>query len=194
VKVYIVKRLGPLFILSLTLMGAADDPLPGVVAPQPTEAERQMRLAQSFAESGDFRRAIHLYSIVADNTPETEWGATATHKTALLLSTPRNSARNDSLALVWFRTTIARTRSTDERLQAEVSIALLDRLMLRVRDARRQRSIVDSLQMALRRQSVMILAQTRRLQDMEHEVVSAQEELRRFKEVDVTLSRSRLTR
>lgn len=183
-----------LFLPLMALLGITCSPPPGVETPPPSEIERQMDLANSFAQGGDFRRAIHLYSMIADDVPETVWGATATHRTALLLSSPRNHSRNDSLALLWFRSTIARTRSADERLQAEVSISLLDRLQVRVRDARRQRAIVDSLQTALRRQSGMILSQTRRLQDMEREVVTAQTELKRLKEVDVTLSRSRQIR
>ena len=189
-----MKHQGMLLLLILALPGVTCSPPPGVETSPPSEIERQMGLADSFAQGNDFRRAIHLYSIIADNAPETVWGATATHRTALLLSSPRNPSRNDSLALLWFRSTIARTRSADERLQAEVSIALLDRLQVRVRDARRQRAIVDSLQTALRRQSGTILSQTRRLQDMEREVVTAQTELKRLKEVDVTLSRSRQIR
>jgi len=165
------------------------------MAPPPlSEAERQMQLAGTLAQSGDFRRAIHVYTMVAEKSPETPWGATAAYRAALLLSSPRNPSRNDSLAAVWYRNTIARTKSEDERLQAEVCIALLDRLQVRVTDARRQRTIVDSLQTSLRRQSGMILSQTRRLQDMEREVVTAQTELRRLKEVDVTLSRSQQIR
>lgn len=190
-----MKQLSLLLFLLLAMLGATCNPPPGVTETREvSEPQRQMGLAQSMEQGGEFNKAIHLYSIVADNAPETEWGATATLKTALLLSSPRNPARNDSLALLWFRTTIARTRSADERLQAEVSMALLDRLLLRVKDARRQRTIVDSLQTALRRQSGMILSQTRRLQDMEREVVAAQSELQRLKDVDVTISRSRQVR
>jgi hypothetical protein len=189
-----VKQLVLVLFPLLALLGATCNPPPGVTTNEVSEPERQMVLAQSLEQGGDLRRAIHLYSIVADNAPETARGATATLKTALLLSSPRNPSRNDSLALLWFRTTISRTRSADEQLQAEVSMALLDRLLLRAKDSRRQRTIVDSLQTALRRQSGTILSQTRRLQDMEREVVAAQSELQRLKDVDETISRSRQVR
>ena len=175
----------------LALNGVNCDPPPGIMAPPPSESERQMDLAQTLVQGGDFRRAIHMYSMIADEAPETAYGATATHKTALLLCSPRNPFRNDSLALLWFRTTIARSKSPDEQLQAEVSMALLDRLQVRARDARRQREIVDSLQTSVRRQSGTILSQTRRLQDMEREVVSARAALKLLKDVDLNLSRFR---
>ncbi len=201
-----MKRILFTLLLPLALIGATCDPPPGArSSPLPSEPERQLRLANTLAQSGDFPRAIHLFSIVAENFPETEWGATATHKTALLLSSPRNPSRNDSLAILWFRNTIARTKSPDEQLQAEVSIALLDRLLVRAREARRQRVIVDSVELTVRRQAGTILSQTRRLQErlqerlqdmerlqaMEREVASARNELKKLKEVDINLSRSR---
>ncbi len=77
-----------LLILLLALLGVTCSPPPGVETPPPSEIERQMDLADSFAQGNDFRWAIHLYSIIADKAPETVWGATAAPRTALLLSAP----------------------------------------------------------------------------------------------------------
>ncbi len=184
----------PIIVLVTTLAFATCNPPPGVVAAYPSESERQLVLAQQLAQAGEYRRAIHLCSIVAEQAPGTEAGATATLRTALMLSSPRNPERNDSLAIQWFRATIARTKSLDERLQAEVSIALLDRLLFQSRDAHRQRVLVDSLQLAVRRQSGTILSQTRRLMDMEREVVATRDELKRIRDIDIRLSRIRDTR
>ena len=59
---------------------------------------------------------------------------------------------------------------------------------------RRHRAVVDSLQRVIRRQSGTILSQTRRLQDMEREVVAAKGQVQRLKELDENLSRTRGTR
>lgn len=184
-----------LLVAALTLLVVSCDPPPGVTTTPPaSDSERQIALASTFAQSGDFKRALHIYTMVADENPLTPEGATATHNAALLLTTLRNPARSDSLGAAWFRKTIARTRSADQRLQAEVSLALLDRLSLQTREIRRHRSIVDSLQRTIRRQSGTILSQTRRLVDMEREVSSAKSQMQKLKELDENLSRTRETR
>lgn len=184
-----------ILLLATAVTFVSCNPPPGVVeSSRPSETERQLFLAQQLAQAGEYRRAIHLNSIVAEQEPETDAGATATLRTALLLASPRNPERNDSLAIQWFRATIARTKTADERLQAEVSIALLDRLRVQSRDAHRQRVLVDSLQLALRRQSGTILSQTRRLMEMEREVVAARDELQRIRDIDIRLSKIRDTR
>ena len=189
------SRVVLLLVSALTLVVVSCDPPPGVATtPSASEADRQLALAGTFAQSGDFKRALHIYTMVADENPLSPQGATATHMAALLMTTLRNPTRSDSLGAVWFRKTLARTRSADQRIQAEVSLALLDRLALQTREMRRHRAIVDSLQRSIRRQSGTILSQTRRLVDMEREVVSARNQMQKLKELDENLSRTRGTR
>jgi hypothetical protein len=184
-----------LLVSALTLVVVSCDPPPGVATTPPvSDADRQLALASTLAQGGEFKRALHIYTMVADDNPLTPEGATATHNAALLLTTLRNPARSDSLGAVWFRKTLARTRSADQRIQAEVSLALLDRLSLQTREIRRHRSIVDSLQRTIRRQSGTILSQTRRMVDMEREVVSAKNQMQKLKELDENLSRTRGSR
>jgi hypothetical protein len=132
--------------------------------------------------------------MVADNDPVSPSGATASQMAGLVMTTLRNPARNDSIGAVWFRKALARTRSTDQRLQTEVPLALLDRISMQTVEMRRHRTIVDSLQRVIRRQSGTILSQTRRLQDMEREVVAAKGQVQKLKELDENLSRTRGTR
>ena len=179
---------------ALPLLVVSCDPPPGVTTPPVSDADRQLALAGTFTQSGDFKRALHIYTMVADENPLTPQGATATHMAALLMTTLRNPARNDSLGAVWFRKTLARTRSADQRIQAEVSLALLDRLALQTRQMRHPRAIVDSLPRVIRRQSVTILSQTRRMMEMEREVVSARNQMQKLKELDENLSRTRGSR
>ena len=162
--------------------------------PAVSDADRQLALASSFVQGGDFKRALHIYTMVADEYPASPAGATATQMAGLVMTTLRNPARNDSIGAVWFRKALARTRSTDQRIQTEVPLALLDRLSLQTTEMRRHRAIVDSLQRVIRRQSGTILSQTRRLQDMEREVVAAKGQVQRLKELDENLSRTRGTR
>lgn len=159
-----------------------------------SDADRQLALATTFVQGGDFKRALHIYTMVADNDPVSPSGATASQMAGLVMTTLRNPARNDSIGAVWFRKALARTRSTDQRLQTEVPLALLDRISMQTVEMRRHRTIVDSLQRVIRRQSGTILSQTRRLQDMEREVVAAKGQVQKLKELDENLSRTRGTR
>jgi len=162
--------------------------------PALSDADRQLALASTFVQGGDFKRALYIYTMVADENPLSPAGATATHMAALVMTSLRNPARSDSLGAVWFHKALARTRSADQRLQAEVSLALIDRLNLQTAEMQRHRSVVDSLQRIIRRQSGTILSQTRRLADMEREVVGAKGQMQRIKELDENLSRTRGTR
>lgn len=162
--------------------------------PAMSEADRQLALASTFVQGGDLKRALYIYTMVADENPLSPAGATATHMAAVVLTSLRNPSRNDSLGAVWFKKTLARTRASNERIQAEVALALLDRLNLQAADIRRHRTVVDSLNRVIRRQSGTILSQTRRLSDMEREVVAAKGQVQRIKELDENLSRTRGTR
>lgn len=162
--------------------------------PAVSDAERQLALASSFIQGGDFKRALHIYTMVSTDNPLSPAGATATQMAAFIMTSLRNPTRNDSLGAVWFRRALARTRNADQRLQAEVSLALLDRMALQTAEMRRHRTVVDSLQRIIRRQSGTILSQTRRLADMEREVVAAKGQMQRLRELDENLSRTRGSR
>jgi hypothetical protein len=164
------------------------------VQPAMSDADRQLALASSFVQGGDFKRALHIYTMVSDENPLSPAGATATQMAAFIMTSLRNPSRSDTMAAVWFRKALARTRNADQRLQAEVSLALLDRLTLQTSEMQRHRSVVDSLQRVIRRQSGTILSQTRRLSDMEREVIAAKSQMQRLKELDENLSRTRSSR
>lgn len=159
-----------------------------------SDGDRQLALASSFVQGGDFKRALHIYTMVSDENPLSPAGATATQMAAFVTTSLRNPSRSDSLGALLFRRALARTRNADQRLQAEVSLALLDRLALQAAEMQRHRTVVDSLQRIIRRQSGTILSQTRRLADMEREVIAARSQMQRLRELDENLSRTRGTR
>ena len=184
-----------LAVLALSAVSCVPPP-PSDTAAAPTmsEADRQLALASTFVQGGDLKRALYIYTMVADENPLSPAGATASHMAGLVLTSLRNPSRNDSMGAVWFKKTLARTRATNERIQAEVTLALLDRINLQTADMRRHRTVVDSLNRVIRRQSSTILSQTRRLSDMEREVLAAKGQVQRIKELDENLSRTRGTR
>lgn len=184
---------GPI-VLALALAVAGCEPPPGTSRKQPaTVPARQLALAATFLRSGDLPRAMHLYGMVASANPGTPSGTTAARMLGFLHASPRSPARNDSLAAVWFRTTLAWTHADEDRIQAETGLILLERATSRSVETRRQRAMVDSLQRTIRRQAGTIMAQTRRLMDMEREVVRARAQLKRQKESDGEPTRSRGT-
>jgi hypothetical protein len=183
-----------LALCSVSCVIPANTDMEGNTPPAVSDADRQLALASSFVQAGDFKRALHIYTMVSNDNPLSPAGATATQMAAFIMTSLRNPARNDSLGAVWFRRSLARTRNADQRLQAEVSLALLDRMTLQTTEMQRRRAVVDSLQRVIRRQSGTILSQTRRLSDMEREVIAAKAQMQRLRELDENLSRTRGSR
>jgi len=178
---------------TLALLAIACAP-PGLTPAQKEEADRQLELARAMETTQDLRRALHMYTIVAETYAQSPQGALAAQRAAMLYARPGNLQRNDSLALFWFRTAVARIESPDMRDQIQLSMFLLDRSALQKQELRRTRIIADSLQLIVRRQGATIASQTRRMGELERTLGATSTELRRLKDVDVQISRSQQQR
>jgi hypothetical protein len=178
---------------TLALLAIACTP-PGLTPTQKDEADRQLELARAMETTQDLRRALHMYTIVAETYAQSPQGALAAQRAAMLYARPGNLQRNDSLALFWFRTAVARIESPDMRDQIQLSMFLLDRSALEKQELRRARIVADSLQLAVRRQSATIASQMRRMGELERTLGATSTELRRLKDVDVQISRSQQQR
>jgi hypothetical protein len=161
---------------------------------QKVEADRQLELARAMETTQDFRRALHMYTIVAETYAQSPQGALAAQRAAMLYARPGNLQRNDSLALFWFRTAVARIDSPEMRDQIQLSMFLLDRSLLQQQELHRAKVIADSLQLIVRRQSTTIASQTRRMGELERTLGATSTELRRLKDVDIQISRSQQQR
>jgi|APIni6443716594_1056825.scaffolds.fasta_scaffold16681_2 hypothetical protein len=186
-------RYAPWIAATLALLALACAPA-SLTPSQKEEADRQLGLARAMETTQDLRRALHMYTIVAETYAQSPQGALAAQRAAMLYARPGNLQRNDSLALYWFRTAVARIESPDMRDQIQLSMFLLDRSALQQQELRRARVMADSLQLVVRRQATTIASQTRRMGEIERTLGATSNELRRLKDVDIQISRSQQQR
>jgi len=186
-------RYAPWLFAALALLAAGCAPT-SLTPAQKEEADRQLERARAMETTQDLRRALHMYTIIAETYAQSPQGALAAQRAAMLYARPGNLQRNDSLALFWFRTAVARIESTDMRDQIQLSMFLLDRSALQQQELRRARVIADSLQLVVRRQGTTIASQTRRMGELERTLGATSTELRRLKDVDIQISRSQQQR
>lgn len=177
--------------LCIVLAGCATRPGgPGDAA----EARRKLDLARRLEASTAYREAAHEYAMVADQYPATEFYPIAARKAALLYASPDSPARNDTAALRWIRAVLALEIPPEEREALEVLRKLLVALKDVRADADRVAASADSLSAASRRQGAALSAEMRRAAELEDKLQQTLEELRKLKEIDVQVSKSRRQR
>jgi hypothetical protein len=180
--------------LVLTMAVAGCAPPQELTPAQRAEAEHLIDLARSFETTADLRRATDLYTSVAESYPHSDAGAEAAYKAGLLRVNPHNPVRNDTLALAWFHTAMTRPIAPDERDHTEVCIALLEHMDELRQDLDLHWRLADSLRSLARRQGVSIAAYQRRNQELEQQLFASTVELKKLKDVDIRIARSRQRR
>lgn len=179
-----------LFLVVLpVLLGAGCASRGGLTPAQRAEAGNLLDLARSFEATGDLRRATDLYTSVAENYPLSDGGAEAAYKAGLLRVNPHNPVRSDTLALLWFRTSLSRQAGPDVRMHTENYIAGLEHVGELRQDLNLYWQLCDSLRTVVRRQGVTIAAFERRTQSLEQQLFAANVELKKLKDVDIQLDR-----
>jgi hypothetical protein len=137
------------------------------------------------------RAAAETYGMIADQYPQSSVYALAVRKAALLTAVELNPARNDSLALRWFAAYLALPSRREEREVAQVCYSLLQRLRVLQDEMGRRSNTADSLSGVVRRMGASMSAEQRRIADLEADLSQVQVELRRLKDIDLKLSKSR---
>jgi len=162
------------------------------LAPAPrADTEHVLGLALSYENLGDLRRATEVYTSVATRYPHSDPGAEAAFKAGLLRVNPHNPARDDTLALKWFRIALARPIPLEDRRHAEnYSTQLLHLQELR-QDLNVQWRLNDSLRSVIRQQGVAIAGHQRRTLELEEQLSAVNAELKKLKEVDLQIARTR---
>jgi len=162
------------------------------LAPAPrADTDRVLELALSYENLGDLRRATEVYTSIAVRYPHTDPGAQAAYKAGLLRVNPRNPARDDTLALLWFQTALSRPISLQDRHHAENYSAQLQHLQELRQDLNAQWRLNDSLRNVIRQQGVAIAAHQRRTLGLEEQLFAANSELKKLKDVDLQIARTR---
>ncbi len=151
----------------------------------------QMERARYAEASGDLADAARGYALAAEQYPKGESFSVAVRRAAILFSHPLNPARDDSVALAWFRVLAEQPIPGSEKEFVHLQIATLERSQILAEQVRRQREAGDSLTVVTRRLSLTVANQSRQIQELEAEVKRVSEELRQLKEIDVRLSRRR---
>ncbi len=186
-------RSGILIVLSAFLVtGCA--PRGNLSPEQRAEAEHILDLARSYENTGDLRRATDVYTSIAETYPRSDAGAGAAYKAGLLLVNPHNPVRDDALALVWFRTALGRSIPPDDRGYAEIFIAQLEQLKEMRQDLDLHWRQNDSLRNVVRDQGLTIASYQRRNEQLEQQLFASNAELKKLKDVDLQIARSRRNR
>jgi hypothetical protein len=155
-------------------------------------AERRMRIADSLEQEGLFHGAATEYATVAEEFPQSSYYPSAVRRAALMYSISPYSARNDSSAYRWYIAYLSLPMKKPERENVRVTVEFLHRILLLHAQIAQIYTASDSLSVLAKRQSASLNADLHRLQELELELQNAQAELRKIKEIDLRLSKSRV--
>jgi len=129
--------------------------------------DRAVALETSLA----YHQAALEYAIIAEHYPSTSYYQAAVWKAALLNIHPANPEADQSAALHWLQVYLGLPLSPEQKECAQLHVALLER--------------IKGLQTEISR----IIAVTN---ELEAELTQARDELKKMKEVDVRMHRSRV--
>ena len=155
-------------------------------------AQRHMAIADTLERASDLKRATMEYSLVARNYPSTSVYPAAVRKTALLFSLPANPAASDSASQYWLSVYLGLTRSPEERQMIEMYLRMVGRVKVLRDSLAKVNALSDSLAFAVRKQANEASARGKRVQELEAELQKASDELKKLKEIDVRISKSRV--
>lgn len=155
------------------------------------QAQRHMAVADTLERASAFKEATLEYTIVAERFPATSVHATAVRKAALLYSSPVNPVASDSISRYWLTTYLGLTQSPEEKQIIQMYLKMVDRVAWLRDSLARQRAIGDSLAVIARKQTGEASSRSKRIQELESELQQASGELKKLKEIDVRISKSR---
>ena len=150
-----------------------------------------MHLADSLEQVMAIQPAAEHYAFVATEFPQSSVYPVAIRKAALLYASEFNPARHDSLSLRWFTACLALPMKRADRENVQTFVALLQRVRVLQEEVNRRSASFDSLNSMFRRQAGALSTDTRRIQELEADLQQSQKELKRMKEIDLRLSKSR---
>ena len=157
-----------------------------------TGAAYRMRLADSLEQEGLFQGAATQYATVAERFPQSSFYPTAVRRAALMYSISPYSEANDSAAYRWYLVYLSLPLKKPERENVRVTVELLHRILVLHTQVEQLYIATDSLTVLVKRQSASLNADSHRMQELQLELQNAQSELRKIKEMDIRLSKSRV--
>ena len=155
------------------------------------QARSHMERAAALEDSASYHQAAQEYAIVAERYPSTSYYKRAVHKTALLNIHPNNPKVDYGAALFWFKVYLGLSLSSKEKEETELYLAMLEHVNGLQAELSSYVAEKDKLLELSQKQSSEIVTGTRRLMELEAELAQAQDELKKMKEVDVWMQRSK---
>jgi len=156
------------------------------------EAQRHMAIADTLEQASELKEATLEYTLVAERFPTSGAYMTAVRKAALLFSSPENPAANDSASRFWLNTYLKLTHSPEEKQLIRMYFDMADQVKLLKDSLAHQKVVHESLMTTARKQGNEAAARARRIQELEADLKKASDELRKLKEIDLRISKSRV--
>jgi cell division septation protein DedD len=156
-----------------------------------SQARSHMERATALEDSSAYHQAAREYAIVAERYPSTIYYKSAVWKAALLNIHPANSKIDTSAARFWLNVYLGLPLTPEEKENATLYVAMLERINALQAQLSSLVSEKDQLLAVTRKQSGDIVTGTQRLGELEAELAKARDELKKMKEVDVRMQRSR---
>ena len=156
------------------------------------QARNHMDRAAALEDSSEYHQAAQEYSMVAERYPSTNYYKTAVWKAALLSIHPDNSEIDYSAALYWLQVYLGLPLSPEEKDSAALYVAMIEHINGLESELSSLVAEKDKLQTVVQKQSNDFVTVTQRLSQLETNLTQAQAELKKMKEVDVRMHRSRV--
>jgi len=148
------------------------------------QVKRQLSRAGALEDSKNYAEAAKEYGMIAENYPDSFYHRKAVRKAAMLHIHPDNPRFDLDVSLRWFKALAELPISPTEMERVRFYIALLEQIRSLQHD-------VQKLLAASDKQTRELVERDRQIQLLESEISRIREELRKMKEVDVLLHKSR---
>ncbi len=156
------------------------------------QARNHMDRAAALEDASEYHRAAQEYSVVAERYPAAPYYKTAVWKAASLSIHPANSEIDYTAALHWLQVYLGLPLSSEEKDRADLYVGMLKHIndLESILSAFAVEKV--ELQAVTQKQSGDIVATTQRLGQLEADLAHAHAELKKMKDVDVRMHRSRV--
>jgi cell division septation protein DedD len=156
------------------------------------QARNHMDRAAALEDASEYHRAAQEYSVVAERYPASPYYKTAVWKAALLNIHPASLEIDYNAALHWLQVYLGLPLSSEEKDRADLYVVMLKHIndLESILSAFAAEKV--ELQAVTQKQSSDMVAATQRLGQLEADLAHAQAELKKMKEVDVRMHRSRV--
>jgi hypothetical protein len=154
-------------------------------------AQHHFEIADSLERANALRDAAFEYAVVAEHYAGTTSYQTAVYRAALLYSDPSNPGADDSTAARWLAVCSTMDLPEDQARTVRILASVSERIRTLREQVARLSASSDALAGQAKKQNATLGSQSKRIQELEEELHRTGQELRRLKEIDLRMSRSR---